>query len=292
MVAVILVLLAVAGFIGAYYFFIRQRIIEDTPTSKIRSAAQGYVELAGHGGLLEGPPIIAPLTTTPCTWYSYKVEEHRSSGKNSHWKTIAKGQSDDLFLIIDDTGQCVIDPEGASVTTAAKDVWYGTTSQPRRGLKTGTGLFSKGRYRYTEKRLHIKESLYAIGLFKTVGGAGDVFDVDGDVRGILKEWKQNSESLLAKFDANKDGQIDIQEWQAVREAALREVMAKHSERSTEAPVNLMSKTADKRRPYLLSAIPQYSLSRRFQYYSAALISLFFICGTVGSWIIKLRLAGT
>jgi len=288
----ILAILAVTGFVGAFYFFIRKRIMEDTPTSKIRSAAQGYVEIVGHGELLPGPPIIAPLTGVTCTWYRYKIEEYRRSGKNSHWRTISKGKSDELFLIVDDTGQCVIDPDGASVTTAEKDVWHGATSHPSRGSKTDSRLFSKGRYRYTEQRLHTMESLYAIGLYSTVGGAGDVFDANADVRDMLKEWKQDTETLLAKFDTNKDGQIDMEEWQAVREAALEEVRARHSERSGEAPVNLMTRTRDKRRPFLLSAIPQLSLARRYQHYSVALMLLFFICGAVVSWAIKLRLAGT
>lgn len=292
MVVGILVVLAIAGFIGAFYYFMRKRIMEDTPTSKIRSAAQGYVELNGHGALLEGPPIIAPLTGMICTWYSYKIEEHRRSGKNSNWANIENGKSEELFLIIDDTGQCVIDADGASVTTAEKDVWYGASARPSRGPKATGGLLSGGRYRYTERRLRPKEPLYAIGLFTTVGGAGDVFDSAGDVRDILKEWKQDAETLLTRFDTNKDGEIDMQEWQAVRAAALQEVMANHAERKAEAPLNLLARTRDKRRPFLLSALPQHALIRRYQIYSAALILLFFICGAFVSWAINLRLAGT
>ena len=61
----------------------RKRIIEDTPTSKIRSAAQGYVELVGYGQLMEGQPIVAhTLTGTICTWYDYSVDEHQTSPVN------------------------------------------------------------------------------------------------------------------------------------------------------------------------------------------------------------------
>ena len=292
MVAGIAVVLTIAGFAGAFYFFMRKRIMEDTPTSKIRSAAQGYVEIDGTGDLLEGPPIIGPLTGKTCTWYSYKIEERRRSGKNSNWHTLEKAISDELFLIIDDTGQCIIDPEGASVTPSEKDVWYGATSRPGRGAATSGGFLSSGRYRYSESRLHPKETLYAIGLFSTVGGAGDVYDPNSDVREILKEWKQDSESMLARFDTNKDGEIDMEEWQAVRVAALKEVMAKHNERKVETPVNMLARTRDARRPFLLSALPQHSLIKRYQLYSAMLIMLFFTSGAFASWIIKLRLAGT
>jgi hypothetical protein len=292
LVAAIAIVVAVASFASAFYFFMRKRIMEDMPTSKIRSAAQGYIEVDGKGDLLEGPPIIGPLTGKTCTWYSYKIEERRRNNKNSNWTTIEKGKSEELFLIIDDTGECVIDPEGASVTPSEKDVWHGATTRPTQGPASKAGLLSSGRYRYSESRLHPKEPLYAMGLFNTVGGAGDVFDPNSDVREILKEWKQNSEAMLAKFDTNKDSEIDMQEWQAVRAAALKEVMARHNERKVETPVNLLTRTRDARRPFLLSAVPQHSLIKRYQLYSAMLIMLFFTSGSFASWILKLRLTGT
>lgn len=290
--ATFLIILAIAGFIGSFYFFLRKRVIEDTPTSRIRSAPQGYVEIDGTGALMEGPPIIAPLTGKYCIWYSYKIEERRRSGKRSHWATIEKATSDGLFLLIDDTGSCVIDPEGAYVTPAATDTWYGPAAKPVRGPVTGGGILSMGRYRYTEQRLHPKEPLYAIGLFESVGGAAGEFDINADVRDLLREWKKNSETMLSEYDKNKDGEIDIEEWDVMREAALKEVMARHHELRSEPPVNMMTKTCDSRRPYILSALPQSSLVRRFHYYSLTLIILFLISGAVVTWLIGLRLTST
>lgn len=287
--AAVLVGLTIAGFIGAFYYFLRKRIIEDTPTSRIRSAAQGYVELTGIGKLMEGPPIIAPLTGTPCTWYSYEIEERRRSRRRTRWVTIDRGTSEELFLLEDETGTCVIDPEWAGVTPAARDIWYGSTARPSGGPGSGRRWFSGGRYRYTEQRLHPGEPLFAIGLFETVGGAGGHFNVDGDVRTLLREWKRDSEQLLEKFDYNRDGDIDVREWEAVRQQALREVMARHAERKTVEPMNLMTATHDRRRPYILSAVPQDHLVRRFHHYSIGLILLFFAAGTASTWIIGLRL---
>lgn len=287
----ILIVLAVAGFFGAFYFFSRKRTMENTPTSKIRSAAQGYVELSGHGRLLEGPPILAPLTGRYCTWYSYTIEEHRRSGKNSRWVNIENGVSDSLFLIVDDTGQCVIDPEGASVTAVESDTWYGNTQRPGTGPVAGGGFFSfrGGRYRYREQRMHPGDPLYAMGLFNTVGGAGGEFNVDADVRDLLKEWKSDSETHLREFDKNSDGEIDIHEWQQVREHALSEVLAKHNERKTAPPVNMLTRTRDRHRPFILSAVPQESLIRRYFYFSLGLITTFFIAGTFAVWCLNMRL---
>src|SRR4030066_2537101 len=122
--------LASCGFLGMFRFLRRIRLIEDTPTAKIRSAPQGYVELTGISRLMQGDLIIAPLTGKQCTWYSYKIEERSDSpgirgGRHKGWRVIEAKTSDDLFLLADDTGECVIDPEGATVTPAETEVWFG-----------------------------------------------------------------------------------------------------------------------------------------------------------------------
>ena len=287
----IAVLSSAAGFIGGFYFFLRSRVLAYTPTSKIRSAAQGYLELSGHGHVLEGPKIIAPLTGTPCTWYSFKVEERRRSGKNSKWVAVEKATSDELFLIIDDTGKCVIDPDGATVVPTITDTWYGSTARPQRGRKLSGGFFSGGRYRYSEMRMHPGDKLYAIGLYKTIGGANTEFNINQEVISLLKEWKADSRQMLKQFDHNKDGQIDMQEWQDVREAALKHVLDQHGEIKTIPAVNVLGKTEDPRRPFILSSVHQDKLIRRYYFYSGGLISLFFLAGSFATVIISLRLYG-
>ena len=299
--AIALVVITIISFYFAFIFLNRKRIIEDTPTSKIRSAAQGYIELAGHGQLMEGQPIIAPLTGKTCTWYEYKVEEHRKTGKNSEWRTIRKGVSDELFLIKDETGQCIIDPEGANVTVNDKNVWYGHQATPstvpnhlpgnkKKNIFGSIGISVGKKYRYTEKLLHSGESLYAIGFYKTVGGSGAKLNFNEDVRELIREWKSDTEALMKKFDTNKDGEIDLQEWQKVREEAYEEIVKKHSEQKTLPPVHLMAKTNDKRRPFILSAVAEDDLTRRLHYYSFGSISAFIICGIISTLIISMRLA--
>ena len=123
----------------------------------------------------------------------------------------------------------MIDPDGASVIPSVSHTWYGTTRRPRGGARTGGGFPGMGRYRYTEKRMHRNDPLYAIGLYRTVGGASGDFDLNDDLLALLREWKADAESLLKRHDRNKDGVIDLREWEHVREAALKEVMANHRE---------------------------------------------------------------
>jgi len=287
--------IASGGFYGAFRFLRRARIIADTPTARIRSAAQGYLELEGTGELMEGEPIIAPLTGRTCTWYRYKVEKkevrHTNGRRHESWRTVTKGVSDNLFMLVDNTGQCVIDPEGAEVTPSSRDTWYGHSSRPQSGpARGGTNLLAMGNYRYTEERMHPADPLYAIGLFKTVGGAGDLGDTREEMNALLRTWKQDKGGLLRRFDADGDGSIDVQEWEAARKAARGEITTARSERAARAGTNLMIRPADRRRPYLLSVLPQESLVRRFRLFATGALALFFLAGGATTWVLNVRFA--
>ena len=291
----LLTLGAVTSFIYAFDFFSRKRLIEDTPTSKTRSAAQGYIELIGKGKLMDGPPIIAPLSGKQCVWYRYKITEKRGSGKNSSTVTIAEGVSEELFLLVDDTGSCIIDPDGAKVTCRTSDHWHGYTAWPS-SLNTaytnkgGRGYGPIPNFTYWEERLQLNDQLYAIGLYNTVGGTGGDFGLDDDVRDLVREWKRDSEMLLKKYDKNNDGQLDMREWETMRRDALQTVLTRHDRLKDAPPANVMSKTCDSRCPYILSAVPQNRLVRRLYHYSLGLLFLFFVCGTIVTWLIGLRLS--
>lgn len=290
--SVFLIIVAAGGFAGAFIFLIRKRIIEDTPTSTIRSAAQGYVELIGRGELIEEQPIIAPLTATTCTWYRYSIEKRRYSGRRRRWDTVEQGESESLFRLLDDTGETLIDPEGAVVTPAIKQVWYGHTRHPQ-GPPWERKWYSLGssRYRYTEERMHPGDRLYAIGLFNTSDSHGTNRPIDREVRDLVREWKMHSEKLLEEYDRNRDGELDLNEWERVRAAALETVTLERLTREALPPVNTLGKTCDRRRPYLLSSLPQSNLVRRFSLYATACMLAFLLAGPVTAWMILLRLAG-
>ncbi len=266
----ILVLLLAAA-VAAFYFIWRSlhraRLIEDMPTARIRSAAQGYVEIEGAGYLLEGPPIVGPLTGFHCLWYRYNIEhrESRSGSRNSSstWNTVQSGVSDSLFVLEDATGRCIIDPDGAEVITVERDVWYGHEEFPRQGppLSKAWIRLGGGDYRYTEERL-MPGNVYALGWFGTVRNAPG--DVSSEVTVLLREWKADQASLLSRFDRNGDGQIDLAEWDSAREAALQEVIKLRSHRPHAPASNLLSRSPSDRHPFLLSALSQEVLTTRYR----------------------------
>ena len=296
MLIVVLLGVSIICSILSYQLFYRRRLIEDLPTSKIQSAAQGYLELEGTAKLMDGPPIIAPLSGLQCVWYQYRIEEKKPQGKNQNWSVIKTGSSDDLFYLVDGTGDCVVDPENAKVTPSIKKTWYGNTISPgtTQGDKLPTGsFFSRGnfssRYRYTEQRIHHNDHLHVIGAFRSVGGAGEHLDINEDVKELLIEWKRDSNRLLNQFDENKDGIIDIEEWQKVREAAYQEILIRHRDEKITLPTHMIEQTKDRRRPFILSAKPQSDYIQQLKLEFLLNTGIGFLLLIIASYLMKLRI---
>ena len=270
--------LGAAAFVTSFVFLHRKRLIENMPTSLLRSAAQGYIEVEGIARLMEGPPIICPLTSTRCAWWHYTVEEKQTStdsrGRSTtRWVTVDSGRSDDSFLLDDGTGTCVVDPVGASVIPTATRRWYGSGRRPDVGPEAGRGFLRAAfsRYRYTEELIFLARQIYAIGTFRTQSGAPEAFDEQVDVRELLGKWKHDKK-MMAMFDVNKDGAIEMKEWEAARRMAIRKVRDEHVERAVNTPdLHILAKPRD-RRPYILSGVPQVALIRRYTGYAAGCIA--------------------
>ena len=246
----------------------RYRQVHDLPTSKVASAAQGYVELVGRSASIPDHPVIAPLSNLPCCWYRYEVEAKTS---DDDWEHEDGGDSVEHFLLVDDTGQCVISPEGAEVLYARRNRW------------------TDGDRRYTEELLLPQAKLYALGEFRTAAGANLELHERADVRELLAEWKKEAPALLARFDADKSGQIDLQEWEAARLAAQREVRKRHAELRAQSGegVHILSKPRDGRVFILAAALPE-AIGRRYALWSWAHLAIFFATG-IGSFLLFQRL---
>jgi hypothetical protein len=286
-------LAGVAAFYLAFRWLHRARLIADTPTAKIRSAAQGYVELEGHAKLMNGEPIHAPLSGARCVWYSYKVEkretDYEDGRSTTRWRTIERGVSEAIFHLEDETGRCIVDPDGADVTPSVRLKWRGQLPRPGYApQQTGfwASLFSFGPYRYTEYRIQPDDPLYAIGQFVSLGGADSV-NLRTEVGDLLRRWKQNRSELIRRFDANGDGEIDAEEWEIVRQHAEREVMTSWRERTKQTEFHLMKKP-NYGRPYLLSVIPQDKLAKRYHRNAWIAALGFLIAGSSTTWALHLR----
>ena len=184
---------------------------EDIATTKIRSAAQGYVELFGMTRAPEGGVLKAPLTGRSCVWWQFRIAE--SAEEQS--AAIQVGESQKPFYIEDSTGRCLVYPEGAELTPSETRTWHsGSTPQ----IKDALGLLSleTARYYCTESVLLPNTRLYVLGEFKTVRKAPHALD---RMRERLAGWLSNRKKR-AILDVNQDGRIDDNEMEAARRAAM------------------------------------------------------------------------
>lgn len=224
----------------------RRLAIGDTPTAKVASAPQGYVELSG---VCRIPPGCRPVGLRAeelalgvgHAWYRCRIDRRGANGK---WRTVDEVRSDQGFMLDDGTGECFIDPNGAEVSSAHKRVWH------------------EDDRRYTEWYISPDDSLYTLGEFATVGGTNTVINTDADTKRLLAEWKLDRATLLRRFDRNGDGDIDIEEWDEVRREAKKEVEANNRELLLGEGAHIMRSPQDGRL-YLISNRSAGSLAKRY-----------------------------
>lgn len=258
---------AVAG--GGWYAFRWlhiARVIEDTPTSRVRSAAQGYVELSGRCRALDGTQNLAPLTQRPCVWWRFRVQQKVESGtrgrRRESWRTINSGRSEQPFLLDDGTGQCIVQPTGAEILTGESTTWYGSTPWPTQAAGAGLLRPQGHRYRYFEERIYEHEQAYVLGQFRTHTSAGQR-DLQAEVTALLAEWKQDQAQLAERFDLDSDGSVSLREWEHAREEAKRAVTERNLDRPSQPSLHVVGRP-EAGRLFLIAAFPEGAIARRYR----------------------------
>ncbi len=237
--------LVALGSAWAWYANLRRyRTVADTPTTRIASAAQGYIEIAGRGRHPPGMRLVSPTNGLPCLWYHYRIERRRGD----NWVLVESATSHDSFAVDDGSGQMLVDPDGAEVLSSHKQVRH------------------EGGYRTTEWTLIENETLYVIGEHVTLGGANATLDRGADVSQLLAEWKRDKTALLARFDADRDGEISLVEWEQARKAAADEIDRAHLDIRLQEGVHLIRKPAH-RRPFLIANRKVADMTQRYRRWS-------------------------
>lgn len=93
----------------------KKRLIENTPTSKIRSIAMGPIEIFGKVKISGDGHLITPLSNKQCVYYKYLVEEYKRQGKHSRWVNIMSGTDKRHFFLDDGTGKVLVDSQDANI---------------------------------------------------------------------------------------------------------------------------------------------------------------------------------
>lgn len=285
---------AVIGF----YLFVRNwkrlRIVEDTPTARLRSAHQGYIELKGKGQLIDDQPIYAPLSNHPCLWYHSQIEQQETFIENGRtqirWNVVYKNISGHRFKLTDGENNCYVDPTDAEVNGNEKLVWYGHTEWPIRTrlLESQSIVHAMiSGYRYSEWLILPEQPLYILGQFSSWPPATQQ-SVRGVMINLINEWKQDQQALQDRFDADRNGKIDQQEWETARQAARAEAQRIHDQRTVEPVVHVIAKPHNAAQPFIISVHPQALLVRKYR--RSAFLALTACIASIGTaaWLMHMH----
>ncbi len=215
---------------GPFIFFagframrIRQ-LIQNTPTSRIRSMAMGLAEVSG--GVLERSRVSAPFSGKPCAYWEVEIAT-RSSNRNGtrSWSTVHHNRSSSPFFIKDDTGTALVYPHGADCrlpfgveeTThgfGVPDCYMQYMEQHKLHMR---GMWALGPMRFRERVLEDGQVVYVLGrVFPRAQSANVSWDepqmeatgtegmvtsrlrtLDADVRGVFRKGEHDPVFLIS-----------------------------------------------------------------------------------------------
>ena len=113
-----------------------------------------------------------PLTGRACVYYVATVEEQRSNGRSSYWKTIITESQGVPFLLEDPTGRAVVDPTSAEVALdfdgKSSSGTFHDANQIQEAFLTKYGKTSSGwvfnkSLRYREAMIEVGETIAVLG---------------------------------------------------------------------------------------------------------------------------------
>ena len=260
----------------------RDRVLADTPLVKIRSAAQGYVKIAGHAKAAGDQPIAAPLSARPCVWWSYELAEKTTNYKGeTRWRTIDSGTSIAPFVLEDTDAECLVGPINAEITPTSHDVWFGDRPSPGCLPAHNKGLLDRENYRYDERLLSVGAFLSVVGELRSIS---EIETVGAATGALLHRWKQDQKTLLARFDRNHDGHIDSAEWDAVRRAA--EADAQDGALSSRIARSNVIGQSTHGQPFIIAAMDSPHLVRREKYKALMFLGLGLVCIVLCAGIVE------
>ncbi len=109
---------------GVQKYLLLQRV-QNTPTSKVRSAAVGLAEF--HGKAFPRESMLSPVTGQKCAYFRVRAEYYKE-GKHGGWRDICSQISTKPFFLEDETGRILVDPALAEVDIPEDNKFEGRIS--------------------------------------------------------------------------------------------------------------------------------------------------------------------
>lgn len=181
LIAVLLIFGVVALWRGLRRFRIKQWI-EDLPTSRISTAAQGLIEVQGRALAVQNQ-IYSTYFKEQAVYIRMELQQWMS-GRNSGWKTINFVTHGNRLMVEDPTGLALIDLKGAEFILKQESFEF-TQGNSLDGMKLPFDwtLDKSKKYKIIEQKITIGEPVFVIGEFRTSRNEPELEVQDGKSNG-------------------------------------------------------------------------------------------------------------
>ncbi len=175
-IKILIYALGVIILIVAYFFYNKFKklydLILNTETFKITTIKKGFYEIRGKVVKID-KELQSPYSESKCVYYKFKVEQEKSNGKSSTWRTIINDEQFVRFYIEDSSGKAIIDLDGAKlkfnkdISERSGGFWKAATHNMENTLakygKTSKAWIFEKKLRYHETFLEEGDNVFAIG---------------------------------------------------------------------------------------------------------------------------------
>jgi len=143
-----------------------KRLIQNTPTGRIRSMAMGLVEI--NGTIAQRSSVTAPFSGRPCAYWQLDISTQ--GGRRNAWTVVHRASSGQPFFLRDETGVALIYPHDAEcrVNFGVEETCLGVNlPEPYASylgtLGPGQLMWRLGAMRFRERVLEEGQRVYVLG---------------------------------------------------------------------------------------------------------------------------------
>jgi hypothetical protein len=143
-----------------------RRLIQNTPTARIRSMPMGLVEICGEAS--PRSELVAPFSGRPCAYWQVDIS---TRSRRNNWTVVHRNASGNPFFLRDETGVALVYPKDATVRLnfqveeeclgiSLPDVYAEYLKEQR---PPGSVLWRMGSLRFRERVLEAGQRIYVLG---------------------------------------------------------------------------------------------------------------------------------
>jgi len=193
------------------------RLIQNTPTARIRSMPMGLVEI--NGKVMPRSTVVAPFSGQPCAYWEVDVSVR--GRRRGSWAVVHRNQSGHPFYLEDETGLALVYPHGANcrVRFGTEEDCLGLNLPEcyadylKQHLFALNPLIRLSTLRFRERKLEEGERIYVLGT--AAPRSREVVVHDGDLLAAT-----GTEDLRATRLRSLDAEVDAVVRQGENEATF------------------------------------------------------------------------